>query len=165
MSRAWRLNNIGRCYTDKLCGVNNVRVGGIRSKLRLLPKLHKIGLFGKNRASALNPDSTTSTRPRPQCLSVPSASLPQHPLVHSPSALSLQRVHASMCPLHLHAPYQLLGLLSLHLRVASAKVPVRINFLCTRMLLVSPSVLLTKICPCMCSRRCPVRENCRGVDV
>jgi hypothetical protein len=72
VSRAWRLNNIGRCYTDKLCGVNNVRVFGMTQRSFCYPpKLHKIGLVGKNRANALNPDSST----RPHVHNV----FPRHP--------------------------------------------------------------------------------------
>jgi hypothetical protein len=60
---------------------------------------------------------------------VPSASLLPHPLVLSPSVhLSSQRVHVSLLSLHSLAHYQLLGLPSLYLRVALAKVPVRVKF-------------------------------------
>ena len=64
----------------------------------------------------------------PPCLPVPSASLLPHPLVLSPSVhLSFQRVHVSLS-LHSLAHYQLLGLPSLYLHVALARVPVRVKF-------------------------------------
>ena len=64
----------------------------------------------------------------PPCLPVPSASLLPHPLVLSPSVhILFQRVNASLS-LHSLAHYQLLGLPSLYLRVALAKVPVRVKF-------------------------------------
>jgi hypothetical protein len=165
VSRAWRLNNIGRCYTDKLCGVNNVRAFGIASRSPSII-LRKFGIRQKPGQYPQSGFTRSASEQLPRCLSAPSASLPRHLLVHSPSApLSLQRVRASMHPLHLHAPCQLLGQPSLYLRVASAKVPVRIKFLRIRMLLFFFLRFSNKLCPCMCSRWCPVRENCRGVGV
>lgn len=113
------------------------------------------------------PTCDTTIHRRPLCLPAPSASLLRLPLVLSPSApLFFQRAHASLRSLHSHAHCQLLGLPSLYLRVASAKVPVRVKFCaCGCCLFFSPFFLTrpqpTVPCPRKSQRSWCMRRKLR----
>jgi hypothetical protein len=103
---------------------------GCKQYICVALELRNFVSFGKTRVPVVHsPTCDTTIHRRPLCLPAPSASLLRLPLVLSPSApLFFQRAHASLRSLHSHAHCQLLGLPSLYLRVASAKVPVRVKF-------------------------------------